>query len=590
MRSVGQGPSRAGRVRDFASTLRSRFRSTGALRLSLSLGAALFVLNFLLSFHNVWPTLWITTRHELSVEVAAIVLLLALYSEVVKLPSRGTMTGLAALLLVLAVGRYAEVTAPALYGRPVNLYWDAPHVLNVLAMLAQAASPYVVVLMTVGLVAAAGLAFWGIKWCLAQVQHGLAVPLARRILTVAMAGLVGLFLIGYTALPFRTWSWFSVPVSITFARQAEFTLNAYHQTKDPGATLCPEQDGDPELAGVAGDDFFLVFLESYGALAYDRPEISRRLAPSRQLMADAARDSGRQLVSALVTSPTFGGASWLAHMSLLMGRPVRDQGTYNLLLTQDCDSLTHMFARKGYRVVGLMPGLKREWPEGAFYGFDAIYGERALQYDGPEFGWWRIPDQFALGKLDQIELTATARAPLFLFFSTISSHMPFRPTPAYQPDWQRLLAEEPFDQDVVARTLAVKPNWTDLSQDYSDTLAYTFEYVSGYLRRRADLDMFMVLVGDHQPPASVSGEQSRWDVPVHVITNRRDAIDALLASGFVSGPEPGVDTIGPMHELTRLLLRALSGSSRLSAEDAASATDQPRIDIAGWRTLGQDLE
>jgi hypothetical protein len=29
------------------------------------------------------------------------------------------------LSVVFLVARYAEVTAPALYGRPVNLYWDA---------------------------------------------------------------------------------------------------------------------------------------------------------------------------------------------------------------------------------------------------------------------------------------------------------------------------------------------------------------------------------------------------------------------------------------------------------------------------------
>ena len=228
--------------------LRFSLRNTGALRLFLSLGGALFVLNFLLTFHNVWPTLWITTRHELSVGVAAVVLLLALYNEVVAPPSRGTVTGLAVLLLVLAVGRYAEVTAPALYGRPVNLYWDAPHVFNVLAMLAQAASPFVVVLMTLGLVAAVGVAYWGIRWCLAQVKQSLAVPLARRTLAVGMAALVGLFLIGYTSLPIRTWSWFSIPVSITYARQATFTLDAYRQTRDPGVALCPEQAGTSGLA------------------------------------------------------------------------------------------------------------------------------------------------------------------------------------------------------------------------------------------------------------------------------------------------------------------------------------------------------
>ncbi len=551
-----------------------------ALRRWLPMLAALIVLNFSLTFHNVWPTLWITTRHELSVELAAIILALALHSEAFKLPSRGTIIGLALLLIMLCMGRYAEVTAPALYGRRVNLYWDAPHVLNVVAMLNEAASPMVSVLAVFALMAGVVCLFLLLKWCLGRVCDGLQFPRMRRTLAAASAGLIALYLFGYTDSPLRTLRWFSVPVSTTYWRQAQFTLNAYQQARNPSSALCSQSAGDLELASVAGDDIFVVFLESYGATAYDRPEISLALARSREALADAIKASGREVVSAYVESPTFGGASWLAHMSLLTGRPVRDNGTYNLLLTQNCKGLTQEFARHGYRVVGLMPGLKREWPEGTFYGFDALYGERALDYRGPDFGWWRIPDQYALAKLDQVELIRAPRAPLFVFFPTISSHMPFRPTPPYQPDWSRLLAVEPYERGAVAESLAVEPDWTNLSLDYADTIAYTFDYLSGYLRRRSDLNLLLVLLGDHQPPASVSGAQTRWDVPVHVIASRQEALDTLLAAGFVVGVEPG-EAIGPMHELTSLLLRASSGSAQPSPSEEWSHANQPGIDIAG---------
>jgi len=551
------------------------------------MGAALIVLNFSLTFHNVWPTLWITTRHELSVEIAVLVLVLALYSEAVKLPSRGTITGLAILLVVFCMGRYAEVTAPALYGRPVNLYWDAPHLLNVVAMINQAASPVVSVLVGFGLITILVLIFLVLKWCLTRVGESLQFPPARRALAVAAAGLIALYLVGHTPSPLRTLRWFSLPVSATYWRQAEFTLGAYQQARTPNSALCSQSAGDSDFASLAGDDVFVVFLESYGATAYDRPEIAQTLVRGREALADAVRASGRGVVSAYVESPTFGGASWLAHMSLLTGRPIRDNGTYNLLLTQDCEVLTQKFARHGYRVVGLMPGLKSEWPEGVFYGFDEIYGERALDYRGPEFGWWRIPDQYALAKLDQLELVKTPRAPLFVFFPTISSHMPFRPTPPYQPDWSRLLAEEPYEPNAVAESLAVEPDWTNLIVDYADTIAYTFDYLSGYLGQRPDLDLLLVLLGDHQPPASVSGAQTRWDVPVHVIANRQEALDILLGAGFVDGLEPEREAIGPMHELTTLLLRAASGSARPSPGEDLSDANHAGIDVAGRGPLGQ---
>ena len=56
----------------------------------------------------------------------------------------------------------------------------------------------------------------------------------------------------------------------------------------------------------------------------------------------------------------------------------------------------------GYRVLALMPGLKQAWPEGEYFRFDTIYGEAALDYRGPAFGWWRIPDQFALARFDEL--------------------------------------------------------------------------------------------------------------------------------------------------------------------------------------------
>ncbi len=547
------------------------------LRLWLSMAVALGILNFALTFHNVWPTLWITTRHELSVELAALLLGLALYSAVVRVPSPRVMSALAVVLVLFSIGRYAEVTAPALYGRPVNLYWDGPHVLNVATMLKVAAAPLTVVLGAMGLIALLVAAFVLIRWSLVQVRAGLDFKPVRRALTMLSAVLVALYLAGYMQTPLHTLRWFSLPVTATYWKQAAFTLEAYRQAQNPDVALCAQSPGDYDLSRFGGADVFVMFMESYGATAYDRADIAAVVAPARAGLADAAAVTGRGVMSAFVQSPTFGGASWLAHATLLTGRPIRDNGTYNLLLTQDCDVLTKGYARNGYRVVSLMPGLKREWPEGSFYGFDEIYGEPALQYRGPEFGWWRIPDQYALAKLDEQELRNEPRSPLLLFFPTISSHMPFRPTPPYQPDWPRVLSAEPYDANQVAASLAVTPNWTDLGADYAATIAYTFNYLSGYLRDRADLDLVLVVLGDHQPPSSVSGEGVRWDVPVHVIATRQDLLDSLASAGFVAGVEPAPVAIGPMHELTSLLL----GAPVTELETGFSVAGQSGIDVAG---------
>jgi hypothetical protein len=312
-----------------------------------------------------------------------------------------------------------------------------------------------------------------------------------------------------------------------------------------------------------GADVLLMFLESYGATSYDRPEIARVVAPQRAALAAAAGATGRRVVSAFVTSPTFGGGSWLAHSSLMSEHEVSDAGSYELLLTQKRETLPALFAAAGWRSIAWMPGTRNPWPEGAYYGFAALYGEKDIDYRGPDFGWWRIPDQFALAKLDAQELAGKDRVPRFVFFPTINSHVPFRPTPPYQSDWQRLLGADPYDAAATAASLAQQPDWTNLAPAYAATLAYTFEFLAGYLRARPDQDAVLVLIGDHQPAASVTGTGARWDVPVHIVTARHEIADALVASGFVEGValEPSTRPLADMPGFTALLLRAFDSSA-----------------------------
>ena len=82
------------------------------------------------------------------------------------------------------------------------------------------------------------------------------------------------------------------------------------------------------------------------------------------------------------------------------------------------------------------------------------------------------------------------------------------------------------------------PDYMDLGPNYADAVAYAYETFAGYLHQRAGRDYVMVLIGDHQPPALVSGEGQPWDVPMHVITNREDILDRLAAKGFVRGLTP----------------------------------------------------
>jgi phosphoglycerol transferase MdoB-like AlkP superfamily enzyme len=270
----------------------------------------------------------------------------------------------------------------------------------------------------------------------------------------------------------------------------------------------------------------------------------------------AIRDTNRDVVSAFVESPTFGGSSWLAHVSLLTGVDVRDARTNARMMAEPRGTLVHAFGRHGYRTVAVMPGLREAWPEGAFYRFDQIYDAARLDYRGPEFGWFAVPDQFSLGRFDALEAARASRAPRFVFFPTISSHFPFSPTPPYQPDWQRMMSAEPYDGLDLVDAYSNQPDWMNFGSDYVDALVYDFTSIGGYLRKQADRDIVMIVIGDHQPAAAVSGEGAPWDVPVHVAANRREVLDRLVARGFHPGLTPERPRLGAMHELLPVLLYA----------------------------------
>ena len=107
------------------------------------LGPAIVLLNRSVTFYNVWPTLAVNWYGSLSVELAVCLLILAAVGAYWKL-SRNSLRCMAIVWVLMIIGRFADVTAPSLYGREINLYWDLRHLSGVAGMLAAAAPKRVV--------------------------------------------------------------------------------------------------------------------------------------------------------------------------------------------------------------------------------------------------------------------------------------------------------------------------------------------------------------------------------------------------------------------------------------------------------------
>ena len=528
---------------------------------------ALIFLNAALTFDNLWPTPAVKPSPAISLEFLAL-LGVVLSAATLSVHKRWRVVRAVALIYTLLVfGRYAEVTLPALFGRPINLYWDGRHIPGLL-MLAWKQTP---LWQAAAMIAAATTLVLVVHHVLHRAWDRVAVESAGSTLRVrraaacatgfiAATGLAAMLIPPLGGLPVGSQThlrdYVVQPVSATLLKQGGFVATALSRTADRSLPSSPAFAGN--VGALHGADLILVFLESYGAAAFDNDGYASRLAPRRAALEAAVADEGRHVVSAFVRSPTFGGGSWLAHASLLSGIDVSNPADYDLLLTTGRPTLVSHFRSQGYGTVALMPGIRADWPEGSFYGYDTLLDSRGIDYRGPDFGYWRIPDQFSIARFAEHRREAIGLQPQFLVFPTVTSHIPFGPVPPYQDDWSRLSAEAPFSSGALSASLAHPPDWLDLGPAYVQTLSYAFDWVTGYVKQPVLQDYMMILVGDHQPAASVAGQDASWDVPVHLITSDAGLADRFTALGFTPGITPRRPALGAMSDLTRLLLQALS--------------------------------
>ena len=137
------------------------------------------------------------------------------------------------------------------------------------------------------------------------------------------------------------------------------------------------------LSALRGKDVIIAFVESYGRVAVQGSSFSPRVDAVLDAGTDQLRQAGFSAKSAFLTSPTFGGISWLAHSTLQSGLWVDNQVLYDQLIASNRLTLTSAFQRAGWRTVADTPATERPWPEGAaFYHYDKIYDSQQRRLPG----------------------------------------------------------------------------------------------------------------------------------------------------------------------------------------------------------------
>jgi hypothetical protein len=534
-------------------------RHTGFVTLA-RFALAFFVLNAMLTFENLWGTAAVRFGPRLSFDLCmALAGLIAWVAWTRRMPGRKTVWALAVLALLWMLARYADVTAPAVFGRRVNLYWDLPHGLDVLR-LAAASTPLWQVLGFAAAAAGIAAALWGLaRYCIAQMAHGVQA----RWLRAGLALLLVPLLISFVAYPWagRDTRWFfALPIAPSIWREA-VARPVTRLAGGASAVLAPSPSFDADLAALHGADVLLIFAESYGVTGFDRPAQAAALAASREELRSRLATAGLSMVSGRVRSPTFGGASWLAHGALLSGLDTSDPADYDLLLSSHRPTLVSHFATHGWRTVAWMPGIQRPWPEGGFFDFDRIADADGVGYQGPGFGYWRIPDQAAIGLLQVQELSQPSpRSPRFMVFPTLSTHAPFVPLAPLKPAASALRGARAYSTAERDAAVAEPASWRAPQAAYLRSFQYFHAWLGRYLADEAPRSMLTIVIGDHQPYAAVSGPDAPWDVPVHVFSRDAPLIERFRALGFVDGLQPPALSLGGMHELTPWLVNAFSGA------------------------------
>lgn len=297
------------------------------------------------------------------------------------------------------------------------------------------------------------------------------------------------------------------------------------------------------LTGLRGKDVIVAFVESYGRVAVQGSPFSASV--------DSALDAGTRRLgtagfssrSAFLTSPTFGGISWLAHSTLQSGLWVDSQRRYDDLMATDRATLSATFKRAGWRTVGDVPSNRQDWPDGtSFYRYDTVYDARNVGYAGPGFSYASMPDQYVLSAFQRLELDKPGHRPVMAEIDLVSSHTPWTPLP-HLLDWGDVGNGSVFS----AMDGGPPPQvvWRDPDQvraAYAKSIEYSLSTLISFVLSCHDSnDLVLVVLGDHQPATVVSGPGASHDVPITVIARDPAVMSRISGWGWQDGLRPHPD-------------------------------------------------
>jgi hypothetical protein len=455
-------------------------------------------------------------------------------------------SGLAAAVTALAVLRLADWGLWRIFGRPLTIASDLTLLPSLLEVVRGSIGWAGLVLAVVILVPALGLVQrvvgLPLRWLAGVRSRGRAL-VALAAVVVVPAGL-------QTAA--RVAGERTTLLSSHGLAQVRTQLTRWAESREAAVLWAREAAQDPLagwsdarlFAGLERTDVIVVFVESYGRFALTGAPGAAGLREHLATAATALAGQGIASASGWLISPTVGGQSWLAHATVASGVWTDNQASYRRYLEAGREDLAHLFARKGHATILVAPAWVHPFPEAARLGFSTILSAAELGYRGPAFDFVNIPDQFTLHAFERL---AARRAkaeptPVYAQIALVGSHAPFTPVPPYLADWDGLgdgsvLASLPVSGEP-AELVWREPE--RIRAAYAQTIDRTLRLLLDYAARHVDARTLLILIGDHEPAAVVTGDPDARIVPIHLLSADPALLRGRLAQGFSPGlvPDP----------------------------------------------------
>ncbi len=312
------------------------------------------------------------------------------------------------------------------------------------------------------------------------------------------------------------------------------------------------------LTGLRGKDVIFVFVESYGRTAIQDSSFSPPIDAVLNAGTSQLTAAGFSSRSAFLTSPTFGGISWLAHATLQTGLRIDNQKTYNDLVTTDRFTLSDAFKRAGWRTVADAPANEKNWPEGkTFYHYDQIYDQYNVGYRGPNFSFATMPDQYTLSAFQRLELDKP-HTPVMAEIDLVSSHTPWAPLPRMVDPSQ--VGDGSIFTGMPAQGQSATVVWRHANKvraAYGQSIQYSLNALISFVQTSADRNLVLIMLGDHQPATIVSGHDADHDVPITIIARDPDVMNRISSWGWQDGLLPNPQApVWPMEDFRDRFLTA----------------------------------